>query len=181
MGDPRRRYKKKYETPNHPWIKERIEREKELCRKYGLRRKREVWKAETILRKYRRQARRLIGDRSEQALIEEKQLFDVLRKYGILIKDNPTLDDVLSLTVEDILDRRLQTFVFRKGLARTPRQARQLIIHGHIAVNGRVVTVPSYMVKVEEEDKITYAKNSPFNNNDHPERAKIIGLEETQE
>ena len=182
MGDPRRRFKKTYETPNHPWIKERIEREKELCSKYGLRRKREVWKAETILRKYRRQARRLISDRTEQGIKEAQQLFNVLKKYGILKVENPTLDDVLSLTVEDILERRLQTLVFRKGLARTPKQARQLIVHGHIAVNGRVVTAPSYMVTVEEEDKISYAKNSPFNDENHPERAKIIGLtaEETQ-
>ncbi|WP_456472421.1 30S ribosomal protein S4 [Methanocaldococcus sp.] len=181
MGDPRRRYPKKYETPNHPWIKERIEREKELCAKYGLRRKREVWKAETILRKYRRQARRLISDTTEQGAKEAKQLFSVLRRYGILRKENPTLDDVLSLTVEDILERRLQTLVFRKGLARTPRQARQLIVHGHIAVNGRRVTAPSYLVKVEEEDSIGYYKTSPFNNNDHPERAKIIGITEEQQ
>ncbi|ACX73489.1 ribosomal protein S4 [Methanocaldococcus vulcanius M7] len=180
MGDPRRRFKKSYETPNHPWIKDRIEREKELCKKYGLRRKREVWKAETILRKYRRQARRLISDRTEQGAKEAVQLFNVLRKYGILKIEDPTLDDVLSLTVEDILERRLQTLVFRKGLARTPRQARQLIIHRHIAVDGRVVTSPSYMVSVEEEDKIGYAKNSPFNDNNHPESSKIIGLIETE-
>ncbi|ADG13367.1 ribosomal protein S4 [Methanocaldococcus infernus ME] len=181
MGDPRRRFPKKYETPNHPWIKERIEREKELCRKYGLRRKREVWKAETILRKYRRQARRLISDTTEQGAKEAQQLFNVLRRYGILRKDNPTLDDVLALTVEDILERRLQTLVFRKGLARTPRQARQLIVHGHIAINGRRVTVPSYLVTVEEEDSIDYYKNSPFVNKDHPERAKIIGLVEEEQ
>ncbi|ENN95961.1 30S ribosomal protein S4P [Methanocaldococcus villosus KIN24-T80] len=179
MGDPRRRFPKKYETPNHPWIKERIEREKELCRKYGLRRKREVWKAETLLRKYRRQARRLIRllD-TPQGQKEMEQLFNVLKRYGILKKENPTLDDVLSLTVEDILERRLQTLVFRKGLARTPKQARQLIVHRHIAVNGRIIDAPSYLVKVDEEDKITYAKNSPFNNKDHPERAKIIGITE---
>ncbi|WP_457613753.1 30S ribosomal protein S4 [Methanocaldococcus sp.] len=180
MGDPRRRFKKSYETPNHPWIKDRIEREKELCKKYGLRRKREVWKAETILRKYRRQARRLISDRTEQGAKEAVQLFNVLRKYGILKIENPTLDDVLSLTVEDILERRLQTLVFRKGLARTPRQARQLIIHRHIAVDGRVVTSPSYMVSVEEEDKIGYAKNSPFNDSNHPESSKIVGLVEAE-
>jgi small subunit ribosomal protein S4 len=176
MGDPRKP-RKKYDTPNHPWIKERIEREHELCRKYGLVNKKEVWKAETKLRNYRRQARRLISDTTEQGAKEAQQLFNVLKRYGILKKENPTLDDVLALTIEDILERRLQTIVFRKGLARTIKQARQLIVHGHIAVNGRKVTAPGYLVPVDEEGAIDFKSNSPFASNDHPERAKIVGIE----
>ena len=176
MGDPRKP-RKKYDTPNHPWIKERIEREHELCRKYGLVNKKEVWKAETKLRNYRRQARRLISDTTEQGAKEAQQLFNVLKRYGILKKENPTLDDVLALTIEDILERRLQTIVFRKGLARTIKRARQLIVHGHIAVNGRKVTAPGYLVPVDEEGAIDFKSNSPFASNDHPERAKIVGIE----
>ncbi|AXI24764.1 30S ribosomal protein S4 [Methanofervidicoccus sp. A16] len=177
MGDPRR-LKKKYDTPNHPWIGERIKREKELLNKYGLVNKRELWKMETRLRKFRRQARKLISDTSKQGAKEAKQLFSILRRYGILVKEDPTLDDVLSLTVEDILERRLQTIVFRKGLARTIKQARQFIVHGHIAIKGRRVTAPSYLVPVDEEDHITYAPTSPLASKDHPERVKVVTTEE---
>jgi len=145
-----KRSRKKYETPRRPWDKERIEREKELMKKYGLRRKREIWRAEAILRKYRRMARDLIAKKDKE---REKVLIQKLERMGIL-NGNATLDDVLSLTVEDILERRLQTQVFKKGLANTIKQARQLIVHGHIFINGRKIVYPSYLVSKEEEDKI---------------------------
>jgi small subunit ribosomal protein S4 len=145
-----RRSKKTYKRPKKPFDKERIEAEKELMKKYGLRRKREIWKAEEILRKYRRLARRLAAEKNE---VLEKQLIEKLKRMGIMENGN-TLDDVLSLTVEDILKRRLQTVVYQKGLARTPKHARQLIVHGHVFVKGRRVTFPSYLVPKEEEDKI---------------------------
>ena len=119
-------------------------------KKYGLRRKREIWKAEAILRKYRRLARRLAAERNEAM---EKQLIEKLKRMGIMENGN-SLDDVLSLTVEDILKRKLQTVVYQKGLARTPKHARQLIVHGHVFIEGRKVTFPSYLVPKEEEDKI---------------------------
>jgi len=145
-----KRWRKKYEFPKKPWDKERIEREKELMKKYGLRRKREIWKAEAILRKYRRLARRLIANPDEE---KKKILIQKLSKMGLL-KADATLDDVLGLTVEDILERRLQTIVFKKGFANTIKQARQFIVHGHVKINGRKVIFPSYLVPVEEEDKI---------------------------
>ncbi|MFH7903679.1 MAG: 30S ribosomal protein S4 [Candidatus Aenigmatarchaeota archaeon] len=145
-----RRLKKKYEKPLKRWDKARIEYEKELMKKYGLRRKKEIWRAESIARKYRRIARQLIANPNKEL---EKQIMEKIRKYGFI---NATkLDDLLNLTVEHILERRLQTIVYKKGFANTIKQARQLIVHGHIAINGRKVTFPSYLVPVEEEDKIT--------------------------
>lgn len=145
-----KRFRKKYKKPFKPFDKERIQKEKELMKKYGLRRKKEIWKAETILRNFRRIARKLRAERSEKL---EKDLLQKLHKLGILESEN--IEDVLNLNVEDILKRRLQTIVYTKGLARTPKHARQLIVHGHILINGRKVTFPSYLVTKFEEDKIT--------------------------
>ena len=171
MGDPRFP-RKKYETPSHPWEAERIKRERELIYKYGLKNKREVWRAETFLRRIREQARRLLAmPGEEQAEKEKENLLKRLFRLGIL-PANATLDDVLALNVEDVLGRRLQTLVYIHGLARTPKQARQLIVHGHIAIDGRKVRVPSYLVRKEEEEKITYSYSSPLNDEMHPMRPK---------
>lgn len=145
-----RRLRRKYEKPKRPWDKERIEEEKKLMKEYGLRRKREIWRAEAILRKYRRMARDLIAKKDKE---KEKILIQKLNRMGIL-PANATLDDVLSLTVRDILERRLQTIVYRKGLANTVKQARQFIVHGHVKIKGRKVIFPSYLVPKEEEDQI---------------------------
>ena len=176
MGDPRR-LNKKYDTPNHPWIGERIKSERELLIKYGLINKRELWKMETKLRTFRRQARKLMSDTTEQGAKEATQLFNILKRYGILIKEDVTLDDVLSLNVEAILERRLQTLVFKKGLAKTPKQARQFIVHGHIGINGRKVTAPNNLVAVNEEGAIAFMPTSPMSSENHPERAAAINEE----
>ncbi|WP_048149396.1 30S ribosomal protein S4 [Palaeococcus ferrophilus] len=171
MGDPKKP-RKRYETPSHPWIKERIEREKVLMKKYALKNKKELWRHETQLREFRRRARRLLAARGKQAEVERVQLLQRLNRLGLLPAE-AKLDDVLSLVIEDVLERRLQTIVFKKGLARTPRQARQLIVHGHIEVNGQIIRSPGYLVLREEEDTITYSKTSPFMRENHPERMVI--------
>ncbi len=171
MGDPKRQ-RKRYETPSHPWIKERLDSERVLMRKYALKNKKELWKHETQLKEFRRRARRLLAARGKQAEVERGQLLQRLVRLGLL-PQGAALDDVLSLTLEDILERRLQTMVFKKGLARTIKQARQLIVHGHIEVAGQVVRSPSYLVLKEEESGITYSKNSPFTKESHPERMVI--------
>ncbi|MEM5773131.1 MAG: 30S ribosomal protein S4 [Candidatus Aenigmatarchaeota archaeon] len=145
-----RRLRKKIEKPRRPWDKERIEREREILKKYGLRRKKELWRAEGILRKYRRMARELIAKRDVE---KERILIEKLKKMGVL-KGGEKLDDVLALNVEDILERRLQTLVFKKGLANSLKHARQLITHGHVKINGRRIQYPSYLVPLEEENKI---------------------------
>jgi len=147
-----RKLKKKLKRPKRPWDKERIEEEKELLKKYGLRRKREIWKAKEILRKFRRRARRLIAEKDKE---KERILIEKLYNMGLLEK-NATLDDVLGLTVENILDRRLQTLVYKLGLAKTPKQARQFIVHGHIAFEGRRCVYPSLLVPRGKEKEIGF-------------------------
>ncbi|MEB3774668.1 MAG: 30S ribosomal protein S4 [Desulfurococcales archaeon] len=160
MGDPKKP-RKKWEGPKHPWIKERLQREIELVGRYGLKNKREVWKAETLARRLRHQARSLLALPEEVRAKAARSLLDRLYKMG-LVEKNASLDDVLGLTASNILERRLQTVVYKKGLARTIYQARQLIVHGHIAIGGRRVTSPGYLVSRDEETLIDYAPGSPF-------------------
>lgn len=145
-----KRQRKKYERPKKPWDKQRIEKEKEILKKFGLRRKKEIWRAEALLRKFRRMARQLIAKKDEKM---EKELIGKLARLGLL-SENASLDDVLSLTVENILERRLQTILFKKGLASTIKQARQFIVHGKVKIGERKIPYPSYLVPKDEEDKI---------------------------
>ena len=161
MGDPKKS-RKKWEGPSHPWIKLNLEREQVLLGKYGLRNKKELWIAETIIRKFRHQARALLALPPAERAAREKQLVQKLYKLGILDKENSTVDDILGLTAENYLERRLQTIVYKKGLARTIYQARQLIVHGHIAIGGRRVTSPGYIVSRDEENLIDFYPTSPF-------------------
>lgn len=148
MGQPKR-FKKKYGRPKKPWDKARIEKEKRIRDTFGLRRKHEIWRAEGIVRDFRRRARELQAKRNEQA---EKALIERLNKLGVNCK---RLDDVLQITLEDILSRRLQTIVHKKGLANSVKHSRQLIVHGHVTVNDRKIFWPSYIVEKNLEDKIS--------------------------
>jgi len=154
MGDPKKT-RKHFKRPLKIWDKQNIEREKILKGTYGLKNKRELWKAETTLRKKRHSARSLLALPLEQRLKREQQLLQSLARIGLL-SQKATLDDVLTLGIESLLERRLQTLVLRKGLANTAIQARQFITHGHIAINGRRLTAPSYIVTAEEDEKISY-------------------------
>ncbi|MCU0861271.1 MAG: 30S ribosomal protein S4 [Methanomassiliicoccales archaeon] len=172
MGDPKFP-RRTYDTPSHPWQGERIKEEHELVKEFGLKNKRELWKAKSILRNYRKQSRDLqarIRTGEEQAKTETHNLLKACAAMGLLPMEGASLDDVLGLKTEALLNRRLQTMVFRKGLATSPNQARQMIFHGHIAVDGRKVTVPGYLMARGEEEKITYLGSSPFNNEMHPYR-----------
>jgi len=168
MGDPKKQ-RKKYSMPKNPWQKERIEQEKENLKEYGLKNKKEIWKLVSMIREFSNQVKKLIATKTEQAEKEKKLLLQKLQSLG-LIEKTAQLDDVLSLTTKDIMERRLQTIVHRKGLAKSMKQARQFIVHGHIKVNNRKVTVPSYLVKKEEENLITFDQKSTLANPNHPER-----------
>ena len=160
MGDPKKP-RKKWEGPKHPWIKERLEREIELVGRFGLKNKKELWKAETMARKLRHRARALLALPEDLRQEQMKSLLERLYQMGLVERD-ATLDDILGLTAAHILERRLQTIVYKKGLAKTIYQARQLIVHGHIAIGGRRVTSPGYLVRRDEEDLVDYAPGSPF-------------------
>ncbi|MCK4973258.1 MAG: 30S ribosomal protein S4, partial [Candidatus Heimdallarchaeota archaeon] len=168
MGGIKRR-RKKIETPGHPYDKARLERELPLVGDYGLRNKRELWKARTILSTARQQARGLLALDPEIREIREKELLSRLSRYGMLPQGS-NLDSVLALEIKIILERRLQTIVFRKGLASSPYQARQFITHRHIAIGTGVATSPGRLITVSEEDLISYAPRSPLNDQGHPSR-----------
>ncbi len=171
MGQPKFS-RKKYDSPTHPWQGQRIKEENEIKKKFGLKNKKEIWRIESFLREARGQARDLqarLRTKDVQASKEAKRLIDRLARIGILSK-NSTIDDVLALEIESLLNRRLQTLTYMKGLARTVEQARQLIKHGHIEINGRKVTVPGYFVRVEEVDHIAYHEGSPLTSEMHPMR-----------
>jgi len=168
MGDPKKQ-RKKYETPRFPWRTDALQEELKLLGQYGLRNKHELWRHETMLSNFRGIARSLIGKEPEERKKMENEILVRLKKLGVL-HETAVLDDVLDLAIEDILERRLQTIVFRKGLAKTIHQARQLITHGHVIIGNQRVTVPSYIVTRDDENKIAYASQSPFSNVGHPLR-----------
>jgi len=179
MGDPRR-LKKKYDTPSHPWQGERIQEEKELIVKYGLKNKKEVWKVQSYLRKLRSQARNLQATNrtgNRQSIKETDLLLKRCYRLGLLSEGAP-LNEVLAIDVERILSRRLQSLVYTKGLASTPKQARQMINHGHIILKDRRMTIPGFLVSRFEENFIDYDPSSPFISEMHPMRPKSAPVED---
>jgi len=170
MGNPKKS-RKKYSTPSHPWQKERIEEEKKLLKEYGLKNKKEIWKESSLLKNFAKQAKRLIVEESAQAEIEKSHLLKKLFSFG-LVEKGAKLEDVLSLTLRNILERRLQTLVYKKKLAKSVDQARQFIVHRHVIVSERKITMPSYIVSREEEAFIGFVSKSPLFNQDHPERVQ---------
>jgi small subunit ribosomal protein S4 len=173
MGDPRK-LRKKFKRPSMPFEKARIDAELKYLGEYGLRSKREFWKHKYQLSKFRRIARDLKTMPETQQKIAFGELTGRLRSLGLVGAD-ATTDDVLSLSVENILDRRLQTVVFKKGLARSIYQARQVVAHKHIGIQGKVISSPSYLVKLDEEDKLGFHGNSPFSG----KKEKIFGEKPT--
>lgn len=168
MGSPKKQ-RKKFSAPSHPWQKERILKEQELVREYGLKRKYEIWKMSSILKNFTSQAKNLITAKTTQSEKERSQLLKKLSSLG-LINQNAKIEDVLSLTLKDVMERRLQTLLYRKHMARTIKQARQFIVHQQVAVGDKKITAPSYLVPLTEENGIQFAPGSAFIDTNHPER-----------
>jgi len=152
MGDPKKA-RKRYSRPRSPWRSDQLAQELYLLGSYGLRNKRELWKAQSQLSSIRKQARHLLAASAEVRSREEGKLIDSLLKKGLL-STGMILDDVLSLSVEDMLSRRLQTVIYKRGSAVSPSQARQLIVHRHVKIGDRIVSVPGYHVTADDETKI---------------------------
>jgi small subunit ribosomal protein S4 len=176
MGYPGKNHKR-YERPTRKFEKSRLQEEAGIIVEYGLRNKRELWRTQNILRNHRRGARTILAMSSaratpEQVTLRKRQLLEHLERMGMLGRD-ADIDQILALKVQQQLERRLQTIVYRKGLARSPKQARQFITHGHIAIGGKKVTIPGYLVSRAEENEVQYAPHSPIHNEVHPERARI--------
>ena len=158
MGDPKlpRRVWKK---PKRPLNYELKMEELKTVGTFGLRTKRELWKAHTELSRVRHQARSLLALRQEVREEKEPILMKSLARIG-LVSSDATLDDVLNLNVDNLLSRRLQTIVSKKLGFKTPYQARQAVIHGHIMIGDRKIDIPSYTVTVGEEDNIHFTPES---------------------
>ena len=152
MGDPK--YPRRvWRKPKRPLNYELKMEELKTLGTFGLKTKKELWKAHTELSRVRHQARSLLALRQEERQEKEPILMNSLNRTG-LVGENSTLDDVLNLQVTDLLSRRLQTIVMKKFGFKTPYQARQAVVHGHIMIGDRVINIPSYTVTVKEEDDV---------------------------
>ncbi|KNC53287.1 30S ribosomal protein S4 [Thecamonas trahens ATCC 50062] len=161
---PRPNQSKTYATPRRPFEKERLDHEMQIIGKYGLKNKREVWRAKLQISKFRAAARNLLtlDEKDPKRMFEGEALLRRLKLLGVLDDERNSLDHVLSLTTEDLLDRRLQTLVHRYGLARSVHHARILIKQRHIRVGKQVVDVPSFMVRIDSAKHIAFDPNSPY-------------------
>ena len=168
MGDPKKP-KKKFSGPFKLWDKERIDEEKELMKEYHFKNKQEIWKLHSKLRNFARQTKRLIPSKTEQSEKEKIQLLTKVKSLGLL-PESADLEDVLGITLKDLLDRRLQTIVFKKNLARSMKQSRQFIVHEHILIGDKKMTSPNYIVPKSEEGNISFSTSSALHDAMHPER-----------
>lgn len=152
MGDPKKS-RKIFRRPRQIWTTEQLSSELFLIGSYGLRSKSELWKSQTKVADIRNQARELLALTVEVRQEQEIKLLNYLHKFG-LVKESATLDDVLNLKLEDLLERRLQTIIMKKGISKSPQQSRQLVVHGHVSIGDRIINIPGYVVKKEEESQI---------------------------
>ena len=163
MGDIKRK-RKLFNRPKKLFDRTRMDEENVLVKRYGLKNKREIWKAKTAVSRLRRRAKSLIG----ADMTEQQVFFNKLTKMGIVVRD---ISDVLALTEENLFERRLQTVLFKKKLANTVKGARQLIVHKNVLVDGNVVNIPSFIVTSDLESKITLKEK----------KAKVVPVEEVAE
>ena len=161
MGDPKTS-RKVWKKPKRPLNYDLKMDELKTLGTFGLKTKQELWKTQTELSRVRLQARSLLALRQEERKRKEPILIQSLTKIG-LVGESSTLDDVLNLQVNDLLARRLQTIVQKNLFFKTPYQARQAIVHGHVMIGDDIITIPSYVVKTEEETKIHLTPESHFN------------------
>jgi small subunit ribosomal protein S4 len=152
MGDPRKA-KKSYTRPRSIWTSDQISSELYIVGSYGLRNKKELWKAQTEIARIRNQARSLLSLPIEVRQEKETKLLNYLSRFG-LVTSSSTLDDILNLKIEDILERRLQTMVMKRSNLKSPYQARQIVVHGHVSIGNRKINLPGYLVKKDEELEI---------------------------
>ncbi len=152
MGDPRKA-KKSYTRPRSIWTSDQISSELYVVGSYGLRNKKELWKVQTEIARIRNQARALLAISTDIRHEKETKLLNYLSRLGI-VEDSSTLDDILNLKIEDILERRLQTLVMKRSNLKSPYQARQIVVHGHVSIGDRKINLPGYLVKKDEETQI---------------------------
>merc|ERR1712205_245635 len=159
-----RSYSKTFKKPRRPFEKERLDSELKIVGEYGLRNKRELWRVQFALNKLRNAARVLLtlDEKDPKRIFEGEAIMRRMYRYGLLDETQDKLDYVLALNAETFLERRLQTLVFKLGLAKSVHHARVLIRQRHIRVGKQIVNVPSFLVRVETQKHIDFALNSPL-------------------
>ena len=160
-----RNQKKTSTRPRRLFEKERIDQEVQICGEYGLKNKRELWKAQLALASLRKRARDLLtlGEQDQRRQFEGDALLRRMFKYGLLNQETENgLDYVLALNIKKLLERRLQTLVFRKKLARSFHHSRVIVRGKHISVDNQLVHIPSYLVSVANEQAINLYSKSPL-------------------
>jgi small subunit ribosomal protein S9e len=159
-----RNYGKTFKKPRRPFEKERLDAELKLVGEYGLRNKRELWRVQYALSRIRNNARMLLtlDEKNTRRIFEGEALLRRMNRYGLLDENQSKLDYVLALTVENFLERRLQTIVFKSGMAKSIHHARVLIKQRHIRVGKQIVDVPSFMVRVDSQKHVDFALSSPL-------------------
>ncbi len=178
MGLPIK-HRKKYVSHKQRWNKQTILDEEILVKNYALKNKKEIKKAEFLISKLKKIAKELNKDEETKTSQKAIAFIESLKKKGFLNLEATTLDEVLDITLKDILERRLSNIIYKLKLARTPIQARQFVVHRHIKVENKVISSPSYLTSLKEEAMISFLETSSLFNEDHPERKNTIeGIEE---
>jgi small subunit ribosomal protein S9e len=161
-----RNYNKTSQPPRRPYEKERLDQEMKLLGEYGLRCKREIWRTQLALAKVRSAARKLLtlDEKDPKRVFEGDAMLRRLVRYGVLSQDEKRLDDVLRLSTQKFLERRLQTRVYKMNYAKSVHHARVLISQRHIRVGKQLVNQPSFLVRGESESHIDFTLHSAYNN-----------------
>ncbi len=166
------RKKKLFVRPKKLYQAGRIKEENVLAEKYGLKSKREIWKAIAKIKYYRDRAKSLAKASPE----EQNILFSKLQRIGLKAD---SISDILALKIDDLLQRRLPSIIAKKGLASTPQHARQMVVHKKVSIAGKTVNIPSYIVEVEEENKIVVKPaNKPVVTSKKAENSEAEGVTE---
>jgi len=164
---------KQYSKPKRPFDKQRIIDEDKIRKEYGLKNKKEIWRSESQIKLIREKAKKLISAPAEK----QKELFDRLGKIGLKVN---SIADILSLDKRNYLDRRLQTVIVRKNLAKTAKGARQLVTHKKVLVDGQIIDSPSYVVPIKLEDKISIKIKEKKKKPEKKEEIKNENIEEDE-
>lgn len=162
--------RRKYLSHKKRWSKDSIVSEADLVRDYALKNKVEIRRVEFLLSKYKDIAKELNRTTDSKQSEGAKNFLSKLKAKGFLRDDQNTLDDVLDMKLRDLLERRLSNLVYKHKLSRTPKQARQFVVHGHVRVNGELISSPSYLVGISEEAGIEFCAKSALFDENHPER-----------
>lgn len=180
MGLPIR-HKTKAVSHKKKWDKNTIVEEAVFVTDYALKNKKEIRKAEALLSKLKTIAKDFNKTTETKASAGAKQFVDKLKAQGYLNVEAESLDEVLDVTLRELFERRLSTVVYKAGLAKTPGQARQFVVHGHVTVNGEIVTAPSFPTTVKDAETVAFIGSSTLADENHPERSTVQAVVETEE